>query len=444
MDSILNRKKGESDFRYKVRLCVAKKNKELDISWEELRDHLGEECTADHLRKKAIGYVEMVDDEEKNGSVNIEKLDEYHVAKSKYKESTEIVSDGSYKSDKLLKMSAEESKDPNFLLEAHGFSPSDWELVNCKNNIWNVYSKIDKVQTLYSSKITVKPKVYKFTEQDVLDYFEELAKKYQSPVHKPTNYSKSGKMLEVNIADLHMGKLCWNGNSGDEYNEKIAEERFMSVINDVLQRSSHHSFEKILFIWSNDFFHFDGFTKTTTGGTPQDTNLHFEKMYKLGTSLLIKTIDLLSQFCPVETMYIGSNHDKMTSYMATTYLEAWYRNNEKVKIDSTPLIRKYVEWGQCLIGFSHGHAEKKRLGKLMPIEQKEAWGRTKFHEFHCGHFHSNQAIVEENGTVVRYLPSVTGTDKWHYESGYVGAVKSAQSFIWDKERGLLEIIVTNI
>src|SRR5690606_20058028 len=49
-----------------------------------------------------------------------------------YKETTEILADGSHKSDKLLKMSVEQSKDVNYLLKAHGFDTEQWELVNAK------------------------------------------------------------------------------------------------------------------------------------------------------------------------------------------------------------------------------------------------------------------------------------------------------------------------
>jgi hypothetical protein len=113
-----------------------------------------------------------------------------------------------------------------------------------------------------------------------------------------------------------------------------------------------------------------------------------------------------------------------------------------VNID--PLSRKYIEWGQVLIGFGHGDSEKKKIGSLMPIEAREAWGRTKYHEFHAAHFHSEKAVNEENGIIVRYVSSPTSTDNWHYESGYVGAVKKAQSFVWDKEFGLTDILHTNI
>ena len=40
--------------------------------------------------------------------------------------------------------------------------------------------------------------------------------------------------------------------------------------------------------------------------------------------------------------------------------------------------------------------------------------------------------------------SFTGTDMWHRNSGYVGAIKKCQSFLWDKEKGLKNIIITTV
>lgn len=361
-----------------------------------------------------------------------------------YKESVEIGRDGTYKSDKLLKMSEEESKNIEYLLKAHGFDIKDWELTSARNNIWNVYSKLDGVQQLYSSKITVKPRVDNISLQEIQEHLEEFSQRYKSPVHTPSRYSVKGKMLEVNIADLHLGKLAWLGETGENYDIKIAKERFFYILNDIITRTKHYKFEKILFVWTNDFFHYDTITVTTTAGTRQDSDVRWQKLYRLGIEMLIEGIDLLSQYAPVETFYTGSNHDKMTSFYAISELHAWYRNNPNVTISIDPRGRKYVEFGKCLIGFAHGDNEKKRIGSLMPIEAREAWGRTEFHEFHAAHFHKEKILDEENGIIVRYISSPTGTDAWHYDNGYVGAVRKAQSFVWDRRFGLTDILNSTI
>src|SRR5690606_3324477 len=43
----------------KVRLCIAKLNKEIDLDWSEIIDLLQLDCSPDHLRKLSYAYKEM-------------------------------------------------------------------------------------------------------------------------------------------------------------------------------------------------------------------------------------------------------------------------------------------------------------------------------------------------------------------------------------------------
>lgn len=56
---ILKRRDDESDFEYKVRLCISKLNKEIDLDWSEIIDLLKLDCSSDHLRKLSYAYKEM-------------------------------------------------------------------------------------------------------------------------------------------------------------------------------------------------------------------------------------------------------------------------------------------------------------------------------------------------------------------------------------------------
>lgn len=61
MEEILKRKNNETDFEYKIRLCIAKLNKEIDLDWIEIVELLGLDCSSDHLRKLSYGYKECMD-----------------------------------------------------------------------------------------------------------------------------------------------------------------------------------------------------------------------------------------------------------------------------------------------------------------------------------------------------------------------------------------------
>ena len=353
-----------------------------------------------------------------------------------YKASVEIMPDGSHKSDKLLRMSEKQAKDVDFLLAAHGYDKEKWTLTGARSNIWNSYSKQDGIMTLYSSQITVKPRNTGKSDEEWQRFFTQLGETFQSPVHTPTRHSKDGKMLEINVADLHIGKLSWTGDSNDTYNHEIARERFFYVLNDALTRTQDYSFEKILFVWSNDWFHVDGPSKSTTKGTPQDVSMQFEHMFEYGCEMLVQGMDLLNQVAPLITLYTASNHDRLTSFFATHYLAAWYRNNAHVTVDSRPLSRKAVRFGANLLGLTHGHLEKKEMGSWMASEYRKDWGETFYHEVHAAHNHREMVVEESNGQITRYTSSPTGTDRWHHDGTYTGAIQKAQTFIWDRDYGL--------
>ena len=54
----LHRLENEDFVAWKIRCCLAKKRKETDMDWIEIRDMLGLDITPDQLRKQAVGYEE--------------------------------------------------------------------------------------------------------------------------------------------------------------------------------------------------------------------------------------------------------------------------------------------------------------------------------------------------------------------------------------------------
>ena len=196
-------------------------------------------------------------------------------------------------------------------------------------------------------------------------------------------------------------------------------------------------------MWCNDFFNADGISETTTGGTPQDCDLRWQKLFMLGCDMLVNAITNLQQYASVESFYIASNHSRQVEFYGLCYLYAWFRNNKNVTIHRNCKSRYYIQYGINMIGFSHSYYEKKtNLVGLMSVEQPQMWANTKYREMHLGHYHC-ELTEEKNGVILRWLPSMTGPDLYHYDSGYIGAFKRSYSFVWNKTKGLSEIIVTN-
>ena len=54
----IKRRENETEFEWKLRLCLAKKRGEIDLDWQEIVELLGLDITKDQLRKQAVGYFE--------------------------------------------------------------------------------------------------------------------------------------------------------------------------------------------------------------------------------------------------------------------------------------------------------------------------------------------------------------------------------------------------
>ena len=168
--------------------------------------------------------------------------------------------------------------------------------------------------------------------------------------------------------------------------------------------------------------------------------------------MLVRGIEILENIAPVKTFYTPSNHDETNGYHALKYLEAWFRKDPNVDINADAYPRKSHLFGNTLLAFCHGDKENangskdksSRLASLMPIEAAQLWGQAKYREMHTAHLHSEQMIQEINGVIVRRISSPTAADTWHTESGYIGAVRKAQTFIYDEDKGLIQIINTPV
>lgn len=329
---------------------------------------------------------------------------------------------------------AKEPKTLSDVEEMFDIDTSVWECVEFTCSNWQVGT---------NNNYAVKGK-FKI-RKNVINY-EEIVEKFKKDVAgykvtneiKPIKIKSNGNLLEICIFDIHLGKLGWGVEVGDNYDHKIACKRFMDALNDHVVSNNLFGFERVLFVVGNDFFNFDTITGTTTGGTIQSNDLRWQKVFDVGCNLLVEGITYLSKFAPVDVLYVPGNHDQMTSFYATMYLDAWFNGNKRVNVDISPMTRKYRQWGNCLLGFTHGDKERKRIEGIMQIEAGKEWGKTLFREWHIGHLHSEH-VREINGVIIRNISSITGSDTWHYESGFVGAVKKSQSFLWNDEAGLLNI-----
>lgn len=257
-------------------------------------------------------------------------------------------------------------------------------------------------------------------------------------VGKSPHSGNSGLMLELNVADLHMGKLGWDGETGHgNYDSKIAEAEHDRAVDTLLTRLKPYTFEEIVIVFGNDLLHVDGRANTTTAGTAQDMDSRYYKVFLSTRRMATRMIDRCRKLAKVRAVMVSGNHDRDSVWHLGDSLACLYEQASDVTIDNGPTQRKYVEFGQCMLLFSHGHLGKREdYPLLMATEQPAMFGRTRYREAHTGHLHTTR-VQEFHGVRVRILPSLSSPDSWHAENGFVGNIRAAEAFVWSRNEGLI-------
>jgi len=247
---------------------------------------------------------------------------------------------------------------------------------------------------------------------------------------------KGDYMLEVSLFDMHFGKLAWAEESGENYDLKIAEGVFLNAISELIAKTKHYPIEKIIFPTGNDFFHVNGPDNVTpTNKNPLQVDNRLPKIFETGFLAMIQAIEACAEIAPVEIIYVPSNHDPQTSFFLCHTLRSYFHNNPNVIVDVSPKHRKYIQYGVNALMFTHSPNIKSKSGLplIMAAEEPEIWATSKHREIHTGHFHIAREIdyfaADTHGPVrIRVIPSLTGTDSWHYEMGFVKTARAAEAY----------------
>ena len=197
-------------------------------------------------------------------------------------------------------------------------------------------------------------------------------------------------------------------------------------------------------VFLGDILHYDTAYKTTTKGTPQCSNVDFEKMFITAEQMLVKLVmsvyNTLTQFTEhhsLHIIYVPGNHDTILGFALMNVLEAFFHDNSDIRFDLRQQSRKFTKYGTNLVGFIHGDMNAKRLNQWLYTDARHLISGAKQIEVHCGHLHSEQ-VSEDNGMTVRHLPTICGQSPFEYKQGY-HSVRRLNAFLWDAQQGLQNI-----
>ena len=324
-----------------------------------------------------------------------------------------------------IAMTREQSKDPDYLLEAHGYSKKDWKVVDATSNIWDGQTT-SGLQIMYQSKIRVKPR--KPNEINVNELIEAITAETRPIV---IDYSENEKLdsdsgLIINLSDLHFGILKFD--SG-------LHRLQMRIRNTIAQEKTDTIHINLL----GDIFHSDSMVLgTTTKGTRIDdvdmvTAIEEAKMF-------VETI-VLDARCYANNVFVNmvvGNHDLSISYVFGQYLKARFQDTSikfNVNLQHRFACRVNDNIMMCL---AHGDLGRRNLPMIFATEYPGIWGATKERVCFTGHLHHQKKEVtspvdDKDGMTIYQQPTIKPNDYYEIKNGYVTSKKMIQLYSYNEK-----------
>lgn len=257
-----------------------------------------------------------------------------------------------------------------------------------------------------------------------------------SPVIAQPTFVDKDLLVVYPMGDPHLGMYSWSDETGDNFDLGIAE-RLLCAAVDRLVDSAPPS-ETALIAELGDFFHSDNDRNQTKSGHALDVDTRWAKVMQIGLRTMVYCIKkALTKHEKVIVRIVKGNHDGHSSFALALALDAYFSNNDRVKIDLSPAAHWYYRFGQVLIGITHGDTSKMSdLPAVMADDRSEDWGLTKFRYWYQGHIH-HQDTKEYRGVVVEAFRTLAAKDAWHAAQGYRSG-RDMRCIVHHKDYGEIE------
>jgi DNA-binding CsgD family transcriptional regulator len=331
-------------------------------------------------------------------------------------------------------------------LRKAGIDTAIWKPIKVTANSWEVAikqnDKTAKTVPLWQVKVVCERRVPESIDSSV-DVLAQRIMQGQFLWPKVRHrLTADPSTMVIGLVDHHFGKLCWGPETNNVYDLKIASTLYSRAIEASVSKCDGRDVTEIIMPIGNDFGHIDTRAGTTEAGTPQDRDGRYEKIAGILESAVINAVAVAREIAPVRILWVGGNHDPVTSMWLCRCIHWAFEKDKHVTVDTTPCPVKYVHFGKCLLGFAHGDAPReKALKDMMPIERADEWAASKScREWLTGHLHQQKRTErigthEEAGQVFRILPSLCGTDSWHYRNGFSMSRKATESYLYSHRYG---------
>jgi hypothetical protein len=253
-----------------------------------------------------------------------------------------------------------------------------------------------------------------------------------APISAPQGASNLCAVFPV--ADLHIGLLTDEEETGTDWNGKIAGRVFAETFGRLV--SVTPSAGTAILAQLGDLTHTDDQRNVTPqSGHQLDADTRYFMILRRAVAAMKWAIDTLRAKYP-RVIYRGcrGNHDITAHYAVTLALTEHYRDVEGVTIIDNAGEFYCHEYGANMILLHHGdRAKPDRLVHFAAAQWPEMWGRTKHRLALSGHVH-HETVKEIGGMKFESLGTIIPRDAYAIGHAY-SARRALVSITLDKEQG---------
>ena len=326
--------------------------------------------------------------------------------------SIEINRNGTQTSTIDVQMNEEQSKDPDYVLRAHGFDSTKWEILSVKNNTWQQNSQENGLINLYQSKISVRPISGKMTVDDIVKSFDKSIK----PV-KIENVKTGKNNIVISLFDMHFGITRL---------ENL--ESHLHQIANILK----NGYKRVEIIIGGDVLHSDFVTKTQTASNTQLDHVETIRALNEAESFFSTLIGMALELSEtVEVKAVSGNHDADSQFY---FIWGLSKKFPQVAFDNQLNgTRLAFQFGKIGIMVAHGNLALKRLPMLFANEFSDIWASSTYRMVASGHFHTEK-LSDVDGVVMHQFGTVKPNDPYEHANGYTVGRKHLQLLEFNDER----------
>ena len=254
-------------------------------------------------------------------------------------------------------------------------------------------------------------------------------------VNHSGNEVNSELMTLYPIFDIHIGMMAHRHESGENYDTNTAEKLMGSYFDHAISVSP--ASEKAVILVGGDFLHSDGLEAVTpASGHCLDQDSRYAKLVYVAIRSIRGAVEkMLKKHKEVEIQIIEGNHDQSGMIWLRAAMAAFYENENRVFVDTSPAIMHKTRFGSTLLGYTHGHTMKKAEGRLaaMATDYRKDFGECEFVYCHSGHFH-HAAVTECTLGIDEVHPALASKDAYAARGGW-RSYRQAAAIVYHKNFG---------